>query len=211
MGTIWLNWMYCSFFILRRFFPALSILFLIVGGVAFLLLILLVIFLCFRKPKKENEKVKEQDITSVLSGGRARLMEIRRLAMRIRDQRVRGMSEEICKEAERVLKTLREQPENIPQVRQFLNYYLPTLESILSKYGRMEESNTLTAELVENKWNYLENISMVTKKQYQSLFEDDILDITIEMEVLTMICKRDGLLDEHLGKEEKKDSIALTL
>ena len=187
------------FGLVRRFFPVLSVIVLIIGGIVFLLLLLLVafvIFLCFRKPK--NEKVKEQDITAVLSKGRSNLMEIRRLAMRIRDQRVKGMTEEICKEADKVLKALREQPENISQVRQFFNYYLPTLKSILGKYGRMEESNTLTKELEENTWDCLENISLVTKKQYQSLFEDDILDLTVEMEVLTMLCKQDGLLDDPL-------------
>lgn len=42
------------------------------------------------------------------------------------------------------------------------------------------------------------------EKQYDSLFDDDKLDLTVDMEALTLACKRDGLLDEdeNAGKEE---------
>lgn len=41
----------------------------------------------------------------------------------------------------------------------------------------------------------LGNIKSAMDKQYQNLFEDDKLDLTVEMEALTLACKRDGLLD----------------
>ena len=34
------------------------------------------------------------------------------------------------------------------------------------------------------------------EKQYNNLFEDDILDLTVEMKILTQMCKKDGLLTE---------------
>ena len=40
----------------------------------------------------------------------------------------------------------------------------------------------------------LENIKSAMDKQYQNLFEDDKLDLTVEMEALALACKRDGLL-----------------
>ena len=44
---------------------------------------------------------------------------------------------------------------------------------------------------------------MAMEKQYNNLFENDILDLTVEMEVLTQICKRDGLLTDADFESEK--------
>jgi len=198
-GILGLMGCVAAFFLLRRFFPALSTVLLMVGGVLLLLIVLLVVavmYLALRKPKGEKEKDTGQEVTKVLSKGRANLMEIRRLAMRMKDQQMKGRVEEICKEADKILRTLREQPENIPRVRQFFNYYLPTLGSILAKYGRMEDGNALTPELSQSTLSCLMDIRNAMERQYANLFEDDRLDLTVEMEVLTMACKRDGLLEE---------------
>lgn len=214
-GVLGLVGCVAAFFFLRRFFPALSTVLLIIGGIILLLIVLLVVvvmYFAFRKPKGGEGKATGQEVTKVLSKGRANLMEIRRLAMRIKNQQIKGTAEEICKEAEKILRTLREQPENIPQVRQFLNYYLPTLGNILAKYGRMEEGNTLTTELSQSTLSCLGDIRSAMEKQYANLFEDDMLDLTVEMEALTIACKRDGLLtNENLQLQENGKNISLTL
>jgi hypothetical protein len=38
------------------------------------------------------------------------------------------------------------------------------------------------------------------EKQYNSLFDDDKLDLTVDMEALTLACKRDGLLEKEEGE-----------
>ena len=107
------------------------------------------------------------------------------------------MSEEICGIADKILRALKEQPKDIPSARQFLNYYLPTLGSILLKYVQVEESGMPTAELTENIITCLGDIKIAMEKQYANLFEDDMLDLSVEMEALTLACKRDGLLDDE--------------
>ena len=38
------------------------------------------------------------------------------------------------------------------------------------------------------------------EKQHDGIFDDDVLDMSVEMEALTTACKRDGLLtDEDFG------------
>jgi len=208
LGVLGLIGCVAAFFVLRRFFPSLTTVLLIIGGIILLLIVLLVVFvmyLAFRKSKGENEKASNQEVTTILSKGRVSLMEIRRIVVRLKSQQIKGVTEDICKEADKILKTLREQPEKIPQVRQFLNYYLPTLSSILTKYGRMEENSTLTAELSQSTLSCLGDIRTAMEKQYTNLFEDDVLDLTVEMEALTIACKRDGLLtDENLQLLENK-------
>ena len=121
------------FLVLRKFFPTLSTILLVVFGIILLLIILLVILVIYfsrQKPKeKEGSRITE-DTEAVLARGRSNLMEIRRLQVQIRNQQIRTLSEEICRVADKILRTLKSQPEDIPGVRQFLNYYLPTLGNI---------------------------------------------------------------------------------
>ncbi len=201
------------FLVLRKFFPTLSTILLVVFGIILLLIILLVILVIYfsrQKPKeKEGSRITE-DTEAVLARGRSNLMEIRRLQVQIRNQQIRTLSEEICRVADKILRTLKSQPEDIPGVRQFLNYYLPTLGNILLKYERVEKSGIPTDNMEENVIDCLEKIKNAMDRQYANLFNNDILDLSVEMEVLTQACKRDGLLtDEDVqGTEE---GVKLTL
>lgn len=44
--------------------------------------------------------------------------------------------------------------------------------------------------------SYLANVQKALDKQYSNLFDDDKLDMTVDMEAMTIAIKRDGLLDE---------------
>lgn len=201
------------FLVLRKFFPTLSTILLVVFGIILLLIILLVILVIYfsrQKPKeKEGSRITE-DTEAVLARGRSNLMEIRRLQVQIRNQQIRTLSEEICRVADKILRTLKSQPEDIPGVRQFLNYYLPTLGNILLKYERVEKSGIPTDNMEENVIDCLEKIKNAMDRQYANLFNNDILDLSVEMEVLTQACKRDGLLTDE-DVQGTKEGVKLTL
>lgn len=188
------------YLVMRRFFPHLSTLLLVILGIAALVVIAIVVVVmvfAFQKPKEETGKPTSADVSSALSKGRSELMDVRRTAMYIRDSEIKGRSEEICGAANRIMKTLKDQPENIPDVRRFFNYYLPTLNKILDQYRQLQDGGVLTPETRENALTCLNNISSAMDKQYQNLFEDDVLDITAEMKAMNMILKGEGLLEEQ--------------
>ena len=149
---------------------------------------------------------------NILTKGRANLLQLRMIITKIKDPEIHQMSNEICDVNEKILKTLREKPEKIPQVRQFLNYYLPTLGEILVKYERIEKSG-VPAEKSEKKVEaYLADIKKAMEKQYENLYEDDQLDLSVEMEAMTMAAKSDGLIsDENYKIEQGDHEITLTL
>ena len=98
------------------------------------------------------------------------------------------------------------------QVRQFLNYYLPTLASILSKYAHLEESGVPAEEEARRTQEFLQDIGGAMDKLYAGLFDDDKLDLAVEMETLTLACKRDGLIvGEEFVLRDGDKTISLTL
>ena len=197
---------------LKRFYPFLSnILMFVVIVVILLILLLVVLVLYFAFQKPDNGNIGSEE-AAILAKGRANIMELRRITMRIRNSEVRSLSNQICTYAEKILKVLKEKPESIPSLRQFFNYYLPTLGSILTKYLRVEKSDVPSANMEQNVVAYLGDIKNAMEKQYISLFENDMLDLSVEMEAMTIACKRDGLLsDESTQIQDGDRKIDLTL
>ena len=199
---------------LRRFAPFLSSILMtivIIVIVLILLLVILVMYFAFQKPDNGNSNLGTEE-AAILSKGRANLMELRRITMRIRHNEIRSLSNQICAIAEKILKVLKEKPESIPALRQFFNYYLPTLGSILTKYLRVEKSDVPSRNMEQNVVAYLGEIKNAMDKQYESLFENDMLDLSVEMEAMTIACKRDGLLsDDSTQIQDGERKIDLTL
>lgn len=196
-GILGLLALVAGFFLLRRTVPSLARIFLILGGIAALgvaVLVGLVIFFAMRKPKKSPEQQQKDEAARILQQGRAHLLEIRKLTMKVKDSSIRTVSENICSSIDKILRTLKEQPGDIPSVGRFFHYYLPTLQSVLTKYTRLEANGVPAADAAEKTLSGLQDMQAAMEKQYQNLFEDDKLDLTVEMAVLTQICKRDGLL-----------------
>ena len=170
------------------------------------------------EPKKDQPKAEEQkapkdeepdpaltaEQNEILKNGRAHLMELRRRMTHVKHVPIRTVSGNICGEAEKILAALRKKPEKISQVRQFLNYYLPTLGSILEKYVRLEENDALTESMTDNTLEHLIDIKHAMEAQYQALFDDDKLDLSVEMEALKIACLRDGLLTEEDFQKNKE-------
>ena len=203
------------YFVIRYFFPSLAAALLFVGVIALLFLVLLVMvvmYFALKKPKKGSAQEAEAVNHQILADGRKNLMQLRCLTMEVKDSGVRTISMETCSVIEKILKELKEQPENIADVRQFLNYYLPTQGKILKKYVHLENNGIPSGELKEHTRGYLADIKHAMEKQYKNLFEDDLLDLSVEMKALTLACKRDGLLTEEDFKTQSEDAgITLTL
>lgn len=139
-------------------------------------------------------------------------MDLRRLTMSIKDREIHAKANDICGTIEKILKTLKEKPEKISNVRQFFNYYVPTLTEILTKYRRIEESGVADEDTTNKVKVYMGDIKEAMEKQYTNLFADDMLDMSVDMEAMKLAVKRDGLIsDESVEIKDGNQTISLTL
>lgn len=201
------------FLILRHFSPSLSRLFLIIGIIVILCVLALtalVMYFAFRKSKKKPSSAGDRAV--LMQKGRSDLLELRQLTLRIHDQRIRKSGEEVCRVVEKILAALKEQPEDIPKARQLFSYYLPTFGGILQRYVRLEQSGVSAEGDAERVAVCLDSIQTAMSKMYDSLYDDDKLDLTVEMETLKQFCKQDGLLADSVIQIQNGDqNITLTL
>lgn len=208
LGLLGLLGIVALFVILRRLFPSFAGLLLTVGGIALLCIIALVglvLFASLRKPKPKADQEKAEYAAALLAQGRSDLLALRQLALRVKNQKIRASSQDVCQVIEQILSALKEQPEDIPKARQLFSYYLPTLGGILQRFVRLEQSGVPAADSTEKVISGLSTIRIAMEKLYASLFEDERLDLTVEMEVLKQLCQQDGLLSESAVQAQDED------
>lgn len=186
----------------RKFFPSLATLMLWLAGIAGVVIVVLIGLVIYFSVTGNKEKNNPDSPAAVLSKARADLMELRRMQVKIKSREIMSLCCEITDTGDKILSVLKQKPQAVSDARQFLNYYLPTLGKILRSYVHLEESGSLTEELKNSTVTHLGEIRKAMEKQYNSLFDNDKLDLSVDMEALTLACKRDGLLEDENGEEK---------
>lgn len=196
----------------KMFFPSLfTVLLWIIGIIIALILVLIgaVIYFAFRKPKPGEEETAKSKANRIISDGRNKVMSIRRNVMSIKNTAVKNSGIKVCSGADKILGVLRQKTELVQKNRQFFTYYLPTFGSIIEKYERIERNEVASEDMVQKVLEHLDDMKIAFEKQYKSLFSGDMLDLTVEIEAMTIACKRDGLLSEEDFEKDKDNSIDL--
>ena len=216
--------------LVNKLFPSIFALFAWIAGIIIALLVLITVLIIVlankanknRKKKNPEEPVREEpqntqtgtsdlppEQAAVLNKGRADLLNVRRILTKIHNAEVSNAGYDICASLDKLLQALHSKPEKITGCRQFLYYYIPTLGEVLTKYSRLEANGVVTKENTEKVINFLVDFRKASGKQYQSLFEDDKLDMTVDIEAMTIAIKRDGLLDDDMMIPPEDSSIVL--
>ena len=170
---------------------------LVLGGLLILTAVILFIALKVSGEEAKNAPAEAQmspEDAAVYQAARKDLTELRVLNARLKESDVRTESNEICTVMEKILTALKEDPARIASAQMFLQYYLPTQKNILTKYHQISSSGVSHDDLKEKVMNHLADIKTATDKQLLNVFEDDMLDISAEMELMSTSIKQDGLM-----------------
>lgn len=98
-------------------------------------------------------------------------------------------------------------PEKEAQLYSFLNYYLPTTLKTLESYARLEAQGIETASIREAKQKInlmLDELADGYEKQLDRLFENDVVDISADIEVMRQMLQKDGLTEDEILKQTAK-------
>ena len=213
--------------LLNLLVPAVSMIWFLLRGIVFSALVL-VIGKCIWKNQVENpvpgeadeppHEPPEQEAKAKKSTGNPtvdKLMEerdraiseMRRLNEAIEDPTISRQIDEVEDVTEKIFDHVAAHPEKLPQIRKFLNYYLPTTLKLLNAYDRMGaqgvsgENIDSTMKKVEE---MMERIVVAFRRQLDELFGAEAMDIKSDIQVLEMMMVREGLLDGPMYSAESK-------
>ncbi len=147
------------------------------------------------------EKTGNPDVDTVLEKGQETIRQIREENLKIPDALLTdklAQLEILCGE---IFRTVHDKPEKAPQIRKFMEYYLPTTLKIVRTYRVISERGVGGSEIVEARQRIDDALGTVIKgcqKLLSKLYQDDVLDITTDIDVLEQMLKRDGLTETEL-------------
>lgn len=163
--------------------------------------------------QKEEEERKAREAASripltgdptadaVITKGQEMIDTIRRDNAAIPDPRLSSQMSSICEKCEQIFRSVSESPSKAPQVRKFMNYYLPTTLKILSNYRTMQDRGVSFQEMTEVRDAAIRGLNMILtacQKQIDSLHRENIMDISTDIDVLEQMLKRDGYTESDL-------------
>jgi len=99
----------------------------------------------------------------------------------------------ICEHAREVVDMIQDNPGDIRRARKFLNVYLDGALKVTDGYADMQRKHQ-SEELTQNFDNVLKTIESVFIEQKQKLLEDDVLDLDVQIDVLTAQLKHEGVI-----------------
>ena len=95
------------------------------------------------------------------------------------------------------------QPAKLPQLRRFLNYYLPTTLKLLNAYDRMGAAGVEGANIDGTMGRIdamMDKVVEAFDKQLDALFADEALDISTDITVLEQMLAQEGLGGMQMGQ-----------
>jgi 5-bromo-4-chloroindolyl phosphate hydrolysis protein len=131
--------------------------------------------------------------------GRESVKRIRKLNAQIPDAKITAQLNDIETTTAKILQQLEKNTDQLSRCRQFLNYYLPTTIKLLEQYVKLQ-SQGLRAGNIDEAMKKIEEllatVQTAFRKQLDSLFASDVVDITADIAVMEQMMKAQGLTDQ---------------
>lgn len=209
-----------AWFIYCQFFPLYSLghFFAVIGFTAAIFIAAKQIFpnkiVEVKEPEKPAEPVKpaepekpvDPEVAAVVAEGNLAMSEMNRLRNSIANPDVKSKITQIMILSDKIVKNAESDKTDIPRIKKFLSYYLPTTIKLLNAYDRMDaqgingENIGGTKRRIED---ILDTIIVAYEKQLDALFADEALDIETDIDVLDGMLKREGLKNGDFGKTQQ--------
>lgn len=136
------------------------------------------------------------EVDAIISEGKLAQQEMGRLYSCIREPSVKKKINELMSISDKIVQDAIHDPSDVPQIKKFLSYYLPTTIKLLNAYDRMG-SQGIAGENITGTMGRIEDMLDTAieayKKQLDSLFANQALDIETDIQVMNAMLAREGL------------------
>ena len=151
------------------------------------------------EPVKKEEPALSPEVQAIIDDGKRAIKEMGRLYTSIKNNDIRRRINELMRISDKIVQDAVSDPSDVPQIRKFLDYYLPTTIKLLNAYDRMSDQG-IEGENLSKSMSSIEDMLDTAieafKKQLDSLFANQALDIETDISVMNQMLAREGLSDD---------------
>lgn len=149
----------------------------------------------------QPETTGNAELDKMIREGAAAIEQMKRLNASIQDPKLSAEIDRLEDVCGKIFDRVKEDPSRLPQIRKFMDYYLPTTIKILGAYERMGAQG-VSGENISSTMTRVENmmgtIVGAFEKQLDALFGAEAMDISTDITVLENLMQREGLVTDEL-------------
>lgn len=151
--------------------------------------------------KKVEAETGDPEVDAILEKGRSLIGQLRLEREAVKEPGLAGkltLLEDHCAE---IFRVVYDKPGKAPQIRKFMEYYLPTTLKLVRGYRMLDERGVDGEEALQARSRVDDSLGVVLQaceKLMDKLYQDDVLDLATEIDVLEQMLKRDGLTESEL-------------
>ena len=153
-----------------------------------------------QEPQKP-ESTGDPEIDALIAERERAVSEMRRLNANISGEKISAQIDHLEEATRKIISYVVEHPEKLPQIRRFMDYYLPITLKLLRAYDQM--SNTgVSGENINKSLAQIETMmrsaAIAFSKQLDGLYGNDALDISAEIAAMETMLAKEGLTGQEL-------------
>ena len=140
--------------------------------------------------------------------------EMRRLNDNIPDPRLSQQIDHLEEVTGKIVDQVVSQPKKLPQIRRFMDYYLPTTLKLLNAYDRMDSTGIAGDNITATKDKVsamMDTIVHAFDRQLDALFGEEALDISTDITVMENLLAREGLTQDKPSGQNPDGGVELHL
>lgn len=145
--------------------------------------------------ERRQEEINLQD-NGILQEGRAYLEEIRNVQSHIYEPEFSQKLQRLQMVIEQILKHVQTHPQQLEEIRKFMDYYLPTTLKLIKTYENFSAQPIQGENITQAKREIEETIETINKafeRLLDSLYEDVTMDVSTDISVLNTMLAQEGL------------------
>lgn len=158
------------------------------------------------QPQSQPEAHTDPEIAALLQERDRAVSEMRRLNDAIEDPQLSEQIDHLEHTTQKIIDTVAKDPEKLPQIRRFLNYYLPTTLKLLNAYDRMDAAGVEGTNIDGTKGrieDIMSTICTAFDRQLDALYGQEAMDINADIAVLEQMLAREGLGSMNFSADDK--------
>ncbi|MBR5578260.1 MAG: 5-bromo-4-chloroindolyl phosphate hydrolysis family protein [Lachnospiraceae bacterium] len=158
-----------------------------------------------KNQEKENDPI-QRELNKVLQEGEAYIKKIHKLNDMILGDDISTRMDKIEDTLISIFDLLRRKPEKLEDIRKLMQYYLPMTIKILESYRDFENERMYSEQIKEGKAEIeetLRKVQIAFENLREKLFQEDILDVSTDLEVLEAMMSQEGLIDTEFTMKKE--------
>ena len=151
-------------------------------------------------PKQEEKpsQTGNPEVDKIIDEGREYLKKLRAANNAIPEETLSEDIDRMERASADIFRFVADHPEKAPQIRKFMNYYLPTTLKLLNSYQRLSAQSVRGENITSTMFNIagmMHTVANAFEKQLDALFTDEAMDVSADISVFETILKQEGFVD----------------